>query len=137
MSQVSQVSQGLARRPGLVTFAAIMLFVLAGFELTWALIEFFQGAGIAAYTYGTFGGYLFLWAIFDVLFGAIALYAGFEVLRGGAFGQFFGIGIAAFSAMRWFFYLPAAPWIGVVMIAVDVLIIYGLVAHSDYFGASS
>jgi hypothetical protein len=130
---MSQVSHAIARRPGLVTFASIMLFVFAGFQFTWALIEFFQGAGIAAYTYGTFGGYLFLWGILDALFGVVAFYAGVDVFRGGTFGQVAGLVIASVSAIRWFFYLPAMPWMAVVIIAVDVLVIYALVAHSDYF----
>jgi len=132
---MSQVSHALARRPPLVTFAAIMLFVLAGFQFTWAILEFMNATWFAANVYGSFGGYLWMWAILDSLFAVVACYAGFDVLRGGSFGQVFGIVIAGFSAVRWFFYLPAAPWIGIAMIAVDVLVIYGLVAHSDYFGA--
>jgi hypothetical protein len=133
MSQLSQVSQALGRRPGLVTFAAIMMFVLGGFQLTWALIEFWNGATIATYTYGTFGNYLWVWGLVDIVLALIALYAGYDLLRGGTFGQVVGLIIAGVSAIRWFFYLPAAPWAAVVIIAVDVLIIYGLVAHSDYF----
>jgi hypothetical protein len=123
----------VARRPGLVTFAGIMLLLLAGLEATWALVQFFNAAWFATNVYGDFGGYLWLWAILDGLMALVAFYAGFDVLRGGTFGQVFGIVIAAFGAMRWFFYLPAAPWIAAVVIAVDVLIVYGLVAHSEYF----
>ncbi|HEX8033284.1 MAG TPA: hypothetical protein VF510_05530 [Ktedonobacterales bacterium] len=134
---MSQVSHTLARRPGLVTFAAIMLFVLGGLEVIWAIEQFVNAAWIAGATYGTFGGYLWLWGILDVLFAAVAFYAGYDILRGGAFGQVVGILIASFSAIRWFFYIPAAPWMAAVIIAIDVLIIYGLVVHSDYFGVSS
>jgi len=120
-------------RPGLVTFAAIMLFILAGFQLVFAIVEFWNAAWITANVYGTFGGYLWAWAIFDVLFAAVAFYAGVDLLRAGTFGRVVGIVIAALNAVRWFFYLPAAPWIAAVMIAVDILIIYGLVAHTEYF----
>lgn len=137
MSQVSQVSHTLARRPGLVTFAAIMLFMLGGFETIWAIVQFTNAAWIAGNVYGSFGGYLWLWGILDVLFAAVAFYSGYDVLRGGSFGQVFGTLIAAFSAIRWFFYLPAAPWMAAVVIAIDLLVIYGLVAHSDYFGVRS
>ena len=134
MSPMSQVS---ARRPGLVTFAAIMMFILAGFEMTFALVEFSSATWIAFNVYGSFGGHLWIWGILDAIMAVIAFYAGVEILRGGSFGQIVGIAIAAFSAIRWFFYLPAAPWIGAVIIAVDVLIIYGLVAHSEYFTESN
>lgn len=134
---MSQMSQALGRRPGLVTFAAIMMFVLAGFEITFALVEFWRATWVAVSVYGSFGGYLWVWGILDGIFALIAFYAGVDLLRGGTFGQVVGIVIASLSAIRWFFYLPAAPWLGAVIIAVDVLIIYGLVAHSEYFQQSS
>jgi hypothetical protein len=119
--------------PGLVTFAAVMMFLLGGFQLTWAIVEFANASWIAANIYGSFGGYLWLWGILDVIFALAAFYAGYDLLRGGRFGQVFGLMVAGLSAIRWFFYLPAAPWVGIVMIAIDVLIIYGLVAHAEYF----
>lgn len=131
---MSQVSQTLARRPGVVTFAAIMLFILGGFEATWAVVQFANAAWIAANIYGSFGGYLWAWGILDGIFAVAAIYAGYDVLRGGSFGQVFGVLVASFSAIRWFFYLPAAPWIAAVIITIDVIVIYGLVAHADYFG---
>ena len=56
--------------------------------------------------------------------------------RGGEVGRIIGIVIAAVSAVRWFFYLPYAPIAALVIIAIDILIIYALVAHSEYFDAS-
>ena len=120
-------------RPGLVTFSAVMLFMLGGFQATWAIVEFVNAAWLAGTVYGTFNGYLWLWGILDAVLAAVTFYAGYDILRGGQFGQVYGILIAGLSAVRWFFYLPAAPLLGVVVIAIDVLIIYALVAHADYF----
>src|SRR5215469_8331449 len=103
------MSQALDRRPALVTFAAVMMFLLGGFELTFALAEFWRATWITLNVYGTFGGYLWLWAILDTFFALVAFYVGADLLRGGSFGRVVGILIAAFSAIRWFFYLPAAP----------------------------
>lgn len=125
------------RRPGVVTFAGLALFLLGGFELTWAIVQFSNAAWISGSTYGTFGGYLWLWGILDALFALVAFYAGYDVLRGGSIGQVIGIIIAAFSAFRWFFYIPAAPWMAAVIIAIDVVVIYGLAVHADYFDQAS
>ena len=130
---MSQMAHALGRRPGLVTFAAIMMLLLGGFKLTFALVEFRRATCILLSPYGSFGGYLWLWGILDGIFALVAFYAGADLLRGGSFGRTVGILIAAFSAIRWFFYLPVAPWMAAVVIAVDILIIYGLVAHSEYF----
>jgi hypothetical protein len=114
-----------------------MMFLLGGFQLTFALVEFWQATWIALSVYGSFGGYLWLWGILDGIFALIAFYAGADLLRGGSYGRIVGILIAAFSAIRWFFYLPVSPWMAVVIIAIDILIIYGLVAHSEYFNEAS
>ena len=124
-------------RPGLVTFAAVMMFVVGGFELVWAITEFVNAAWLGSVTYGTFNGYLWLWAILDLVLAAAIIYAGVDILRGGTFGRVFGLIIACISAVRWFFYIPAEPWLAIVVIAVDVLIIYGLVANGEFFDTAS
>lgn len=130
---MSRSTSAAVERPGLVTFAAIMMFLLAGFQLVWAIVEFANAAWLSSVTYGNFSGYLWLWAILDLLVAAAAFYAGYDILRGGSFGRVFGVVVAGISAVRWFFYLPAAPWIGIVMIAIDIIIIYALVSHSEFF----
>jgi hypothetical protein len=132
---VNQTSQGTGQRPGLVTFAAIMMFLLGGFQTVWALTEFANAAWLASTAYGTFGGYLWLWGILDILFALVAFYAGYDLLRGGSFGQIFGLAIAGFSAIRWFFMLPVLPLAAVVIIAVDALILYSIISNAEYFSS--
>jgi hypothetical protein len=122
-----------ADRPALVTFVALMMFMLGFFQVIWAIEEFANASWITRTTYGNFGGYLWLWAILDLLIAGASFYAGYDIMRGGTFGFFYGIIVAGVSAIRWFFYLPAAPVLGVVIIGIDVLIIYGLVTNLDYF----
>jgi hypothetical protein len=120
----------------MLAFAAIMMFLLGGFQLTWALVEFWNALWFGSTVYGTFGGYLWLWGILDVLVALAAIYAGFDLLQGGAFGKTFGVLIAGISAIRWFFAIPVAPAAAIVMIAIDVLIIYGILANADYRDAT-
>jgi hypothetical protein len=134
MSQYDLVE---AEPPGLVTFAAVMMFLLGAFQLVWAIVEFVNAAWLSSVTYGNFNGHLWLWGILDTIVAIAAFYAGYDILRGGSFGRVFGVAVAGISAIRWFFYLPASPWIGIVMIAVDIIIIYALVAHGEFFNASS
>jgi hypothetical protein len=63
----------------------------------------------------------------------IALYAGIEILRGGTYGIVVGYLFAVVGAIRWLFVIPAAPVLAVVVIALCVMVIYGLAEHSDYF----
>ena len=114
-----------------------MMFIVGGFELVWAIVEFANAAWLASVTYGTFNGYLWLWGILDLVLAAAIFYAGYDILRGGSFGRIFGVIVACISAVRWFFYIPASPWLGIVVIAIDVLIIYALVAHGEFFDTAS
>jgi len=129
----SGANAAVGQRPDLVTFAAVMIFVLAGFQLTFAIVEFANAAWVAANVAGSFGGPLWIWGIIDLVLAGVAVYAGYDILRGGELGRILGVIIAAVSAIRWFFYLPAAPLMAIVVIAVDVLIIYGLAANWEFF----
>ena len=128
MSQTSPA----ARRPALVTFAAILLIMLGGFELVIAITEFFQ------YAFGTLpplvgNNYNIFWGILDVLYALVLLYAGYALLQGQAVGRLVGLIVAIFAAIRWFFYLWYVPWTAALVIGICLLVIYGLVSNEDYF----
>jgi hypothetical protein len=124
------------RRPGLVTFAAVMLLLLFALYATYAILEFVQGTWILVNTSNVPGGRLWIWGIVDAVFALVALYAAFDLLKGGKVGRIIGIAYALFSAVRWLFFLPISPIAAMVFIAIDVLILYGLVAHEEYFRAT-
>ncbi|HEX2740862.1 MAG TPA: hypothetical protein VHM69_10465, partial [Rubrobacter sp.] len=114
-----------------VTFAAIMIFVVAGFEALAALFAF-AGTGWWATETGNlvYANFVF-WGIVDSIIALIALYAGIDLLRGGTFGLGAGYVFAVVGAIRWLFVIPAAPVLAVVVIALCVLVIYGLATYSD------
>jgi hypothetical protein len=119
-------------RPGLLTYAAIMMFVLGGFHILLAISEFASSTWVLTrLDVGMFIPILFIWGIVDLIIGAIALYAGFSILRGGAFGLLAGLGFAMLGVIRWLFYIPVSPVLAVVIIALDVLVIYGLTRYYE------
>ena len=126
------------RRPSLITYAAIMMFALGGFHVLIAISEFANSTWVLSrLDIQLFIPILFIWGIVDLVIGSIAVYAGFSILRGGAFGGTAGIVFATLGIVRWLLYIPVAPVLAVVVIALDMLVIYGLVRHYDYFQASS
>ena len=135
--QHSSIMDTLNRRPGLVTFAAAMMWVLFILYATIAFLEFFQGAWLLISTASVPGGHLWVWGIVDAIFALVALYAAFDILMGGQAGRIIGLVYASFSTVRWFFFLPIAPIAALVIIAINILVIYGLAAHGEYFRASS
>ena len=121
------------RRPGMLTFAAVMMFVVAGLEALSALLAF-AGTGWWVTSAGNlvYANFVF-WGFLDTIIALIALYAGIDILRGGTYGLVMGYLFAGLGAIRWLFAIPAAPVLAVVVVALCVMVIYGLAKHSDYF----
>src|SRR5215212_1676 len=120
-----------AHRPGMVTFAAVLMFVVAGLEALSALLAF-AGTGWWVTDAGNlvYANFV-LWGIVDLIIALIALYAGIDLLRGGAYGLVMGYLFAGLGAIRWLFVIPAAPVLAVVVIALCVMVIYGLAKYSE------
>ena len=118
-------------RPGWLTYAAVMMFVLGGFHILLAISEFADSTWVLSrFDVELFIQILFIWGIVDLIIGALALYAGFSILRGGAFGLLAVLAFAVLGIIRWLFYIPVSPVLAVVIIALDILIIFGLI--KDY-----
>jgi hypothetical protein len=129
---MAQHSGAVTRRPGMATFAAVTMFMVAGFEVLSALLAF-AGTGWWVTDMGNLVYTNFvLWGIVDLLIALVALYAGIDLLRGGIFGRMMGYLFAVVGAIRWLFVIPAAPILAVVVIALCVMVIYALATHPDY-----
>src|SRR5215208_7142808 len=122
----------VVQRPGWFTFAAVIMFFVAGFEVLSTILAF-GGTGWWVTEMGNlvYANFVF-WGVLDLIVALIALYAGMSLLRGGAFGLVMGYLFAGLTAIRWLVVIPAAPVLSVVMIALCVMVIYGLAKHSDY-----
>jgi hypothetical protein len=131
---------GMLRRPGWVTFAAVVTFVVAAFYGLLALTEFansywFYG-NLATNVYNLASSHLLWWGIFDTIIAVIAVTAAVSMLRGGVYGLVIGLFSASVSFLRWFFYIPSEPWLSITVIVIDALVIYGLCASMDFFEQS-
>jgi hypothetical protein len=130
---------GVAYKPrtdkgvGWITFAALML----GFAGTFTLID-----GIVALSKSKFyvdgAVYVFSdvrgWGWIMLVLGACTLVAAFAVFGGSQAARWFGVALAGINAIGQLMFLPAYPWWAMAVFAVDVLVIYALVAYGgrDY-----
>jgi len=122
----------VTRRPGMLTFAAVVMFMVAGFEALASLLAF-VGTGWWVTDMGNLVYTNFvLWGIVDGIIALIALYAGIDLLRGGGFGRVMAYLFAIVGAIRWLFVIPAAPVLSVVVIVLCVMVVYALAAYPDY-----
>ena len=120
------------KRPGWVTFAAMMMFLVAAFDLVSAISAFMDASWLSSLPVDV-GGSLWIWGIIDLVLAAAFIFAGYSILKGGMFGYWWGLLFAFLAAMKWFFYIVWVPWWSLTVIALCVLIIYALSSNSDYF----
>jgi hypothetical protein len=117
----------------LLTYAAIMMFVLGGFHVLLSISEFANSTWVLSrLDVELFIPILLIWGIVDLIIGSLAVYAGLSLLRGGTFGLAMGYIFAMLGIIRWLFYIPVTPVLAVVVIALNALVIYGLVENADY-----
>ena len=108
---------------GWILFASIMLVVAGAFNFIWGITalardQYFVDKVLFANL--TFWGWVIL------IWGVIQIIAGFSILTKEQWARWFGIVAAALSMIFMFMVLWAHPVGGVVVIAIDVLVIYGL-----------
>lgn len=113
---------------GWVLFAAIMFVVSSMLNIIWGIAavsnaHFFVGN--ASYILSD----LNTWGWVAIGFGALEALAAMSIWRGGAFGRWFGIGVATLAIVGAMMSIPAYPFWSLVLVAIDVLIIYGLASY--------
>ena len=71
------------------------------------------------------------WGWITLILGILELIAAISLFRGGAFGRFFGMFVAALVAIGALLEIPAYPFWSLAIFALSVWIIYGLVAYDE------
>jgi uncharacterized membrane protein (DUF2068 family) len=113
---------------GLVTFAGIMLMIAAVLNTLYGIAAidqanfFSQNARYVFADLQTFG-----W--FVVALGVIQFFAALAIWRGATWGRWFGVASASANAILQMLWLPSSHVLGLTIMALDVIAIYGLVAY--------
>jgi len=128
MSEVST-----SKRPGLVTFASIMMFLLGGLHLVWSIEGFTDAAWLRGISTGLLGDQILIWAIIDLILAVVAFFAGYSLWKGGNSGWWIAMITAVVVCVRWFFLIPWLPLAALTVIGISILVIYGLSKYQDWF----
>ena len=121
------------RRPGVVTFSAIMMFVVAGMQLMMAIDQFQSASWLGNTSFGIFGDNYTGSAIVDLILAAVFVIAGITILQGQSFGRWVAIIAASLSAIRTFWFIWYFPIPGLIVVAIDLTVIYAMVSYPEYF----
>jgi hypothetical protein len=115
---------GAGARPGILTGAAIVLFVLGALVLLSSLVLFALG-GLAAF--------LYLVAILYLAGAAAAVYAGVQVLQLRQTGRMIGMVIAGILGVLALLSITKAPVFSIIIIGAAGFVIYALSQNEEYF----
>ena len=72
---------------------------------------------------------LHTWGWIVMIVGVITVLAGFGVLTGSQWARWFGVAIASLQAIAQLLMIQAYPFWSLCVFAIDLLVIYGLMAH--------
>ena len=120
------------RRPGWLTFVAVVLISVGILRVISAMYYFADSSRVNNLTAGAFGDHLFVWGIWDLLIAVLALWGGWSVLGGNTFGRVIGYLWAGVVLIQSLMILGYAPWFGAASLVLALLVIYGLSASSGW-----
>ena len=118
---------------GFILFAAIMMILSGVWQALAGLIAIFENEFYVATRNYTFELDATTWGWIHLVVGLIVAFAGWGLLSGRTWARLVGITLAALSATANFLFIPYYPFWSLLIIALDILVIWALVAHGREF----
>jgi hypothetical protein len=113
---------------GWLLFASIMFVVAASLNIIWGIAAVSNSHFFVAHATFILSG-LNTWGWVAIVFGCVEFLAAVSIWRGGEFGRWFGIVVAGIAAVVAMMMIPAYPFWSLTLVAIDLLVIYGLAAY--------
>lgn len=115
---------------GLVLFASILLLVIGCFNLIYGIAAVANSHVFVANAHFVFGN-LRSWGWITLILGALQLIAAAGVLAGNQAARWFAVAVIALNTIDQMFFIPAYPFWSLLIIAMDVIALYGLCAYGS------
>jgi hypothetical protein len=115
---------------GLVMFAALLLFIIAFFNMLYGVSAITKSHVFVAGAHYAFGD-LRTWGWITLILSALQLGAGFAILAGNQPARWFAVAVIALNAIDQMFFIPAYPLWSLIIIAADVVALYALCAYGS------
>ena len=113
---------------GWVIFAGVMLGIIGTMNVIGGIAAIDDANVYIANAHYTFGD-LNTWGWFILCTGVVQLLAALGIWARNQFARWLGVGFASLNMLVQFLFIPAFPLWSLTIIAVDTLIIYGLLAY--------
>lgn len=122
---------------GWVWFAAIVMLIAGVFDALHGLAAIFAPG--SAYFVQVEGGLLLLdvqgWGWWHLILGIALILAAGALFRGATWARVVAVIIVGIGAISQLFLLPTQPWLSIIVLALDVLVLYAIIVHGREMAA--
>jgi len=115
---------------GLVLFAGVLLLVVGFWNLIYGISALAKSSVFVANAHYVFGD-LRTWGWITLIIAALQLLAGIGVMTGNQAARWAGIVLVGLNAINQMFFIPAYPFWSLMIIAFDIVALYGLCAYGS------
>ena len=118
------------RGGGLVLFASVLLLVAGFFNMIYGIAAIANSHVFVANAHYVIGD-LRAWGWVTLIIAVLQLVAAGGVLAGNQLARWFAVAVVGLNAIDMMFFIPAYPFWALVIIAVDVVALWGLCAYGS------
>lgn len=116
---------------GWIAFAAVFMIIAGFFQLIFGLSAIFQNQIIVSGISRVWLLNLTTWGWVHFLLGALLMITGFGLMRGGVGSRAVAIILVSLSAIANFLFIPIYPIWSIIVLVIDALVIFAIVAHGE------
>jgi hypothetical protein len=115
---------------GFIIFASVLLGLVGFFNLIYGIAAIAQSHVFVANAHYVFGS-LRTWGWITLILAVLQVLAAAGVLAGNQLARWFAVAVVGLNAINQMLFLPAYPFWSLIIIAMDVVALYGLCAYSS------
>jgi hypothetical protein len=115
---------------GLVLFASVLLLVVGFFNMLYGIAAIANSHVFVANAHYVIGD-LRAWGWVTLIISVLQLVAAGGILAGNQLARWFAVAVVGLNAIAMMFFIPAYPFWALVIIAADVVALYGLCAYGS------
>ena len=115
---------------GLIVFASVLLGILGIFSVIYGIAAIANSHVFVANAHYVFGN-LRSWGWITLIIGVLLLLAAAGVVAGNQLARWFAVAVLGLNAIDQMFFIPAYPFWSLMIIAVDVVALYGLCVYGS------
>jgi hypothetical protein len=115
---------------GMVVFASILLLVIGFFNMIYGIAAIANSHVFVANAHYVIGD-LRAWGWVTLILSVLQLVAAGGILMGNQLARWFAVAVVGINAIEMMFFIPAYPLWALVIIAADVVALWGLCAYGS------